>query len=316
MEFREIGRSRLQVAPLALGGNVFGWTADEKAGFAVLDAFVDAGFNLIDTANVYSRWAPGHVGGESETLLGRWLKQSGKRSQVVLATKVGMEMGPGRLGLGRKHILEEVEASLNRLQTDYIDLYQAHKDDPDTPLEETLSTFAVLMESGKVRAIGASNFSASRLKEALEVSERLGLPSYACLQPEYNLYARAAFEEALQTLCIEEQLGVIPYFSLASGFLTGKYRTEADFGQSVRGSSMGKYLNARGLAILAALDEVAAVHACSQASIALAWLMARPGITAPIASATTVTQLLELTKAATITLTTEEMNLLNEASAY
>jgi aryl-alcohol dehydrogenase-like predicted oxidoreductase len=250
MRTRGLGNSRLQVGPLAFGGNVFGWTADEPTSFRLLDAFVAAGFNLIDTADVYSRWAPGHQGGESETILGRWLRRSGKRNHVVIATKVGMEMGPAEKGLARSYILKAVERSLQRLQTDYIDLYQAHTDDEATPLEETLGAFAALIKQGKVRAIGASNYSAERLAQALRVSKENGLPRYECLQPLYNLYDRAPFEEALEPLCVKKGLGVITYFSLAAGFLTGKYRTEADLSQSPRGAKVKSYLNERGQGIL------------------------------------------------------------------
>jgi aryl-alcohol dehydrogenase-like predicted oxidoreductase len=295
MEKRRIGRSELVVAPLCFGGNVFGWTADEATSFALLDAFVAQGFDFIDTADVYSRWAPGNQGGESETIIGRWLKRSGKRDRVVIATKVGMEMGPDRKGLSRRWIRQSVEDSLRRLQTDRIDLYQAHRDDPETPLEETLGAFAELIREGKVRAIGASNYGAARLAEALATSARAGLPRYESLQPEYNLYDRAGYEGELETLCREHQLGVIPYYSLASGFLTGKYRSPADAGKSPRGQDIAaKYLNERGRRILAALDAAAARHGATPAQVALAWLIARPGITAPIASATSLAQLEEL----------------------
>ncbi len=258
MKTRQLGNSGLQVGPLAFGGNVFGWTADEAASFKLLDTFVAAGFNLIDTADVYSRWVSGHQGGESETILGRWLKHSGKRGQVVIATKVGMEMGPTEKGLSRAYVLQAVERSLQRLQIDSIDLYQAHKDDETTPLEETLGAFADLIKQGKVRAIGASNYTAERLAQALRVSKENRLPRYECLQPLYNLSDRAPYEEALEPLCVKEGLGVIPYYSLAAGFLTGKYRSEADLAQSQRGKTVKKYLNDRGQRILAALDVVAA----------------------------------------------------------
>jgi aryl-alcohol dehydrogenase-like predicted oxidoreductase len=257
MQQRPLGRSGLTVAPLALGGNVFGWTADEAASFAVLDAFVGDGFNLIDTADVYSTWVPGHRGGESETMIGRWLARSGKRNRVVLATKVGKDMGNGRVGLAPKYIRQAVDASLKRLQTDHIDLYQSHDDDANTPLEETLGAFADLIQAGKVRAIGASNHTAARLKQALDTSTRHGLPRYESLQPHYNLYDRADYEAKLEPACVEHGLGVISYFGLAKGFLTGKYRSETDLGQSQRGGGVAGYLDARGLRILAALDEVA-----------------------------------------------------------
>ncbi len=315
MEKRQLGRSGLQIAPLVFGGNVFGWTVDEKTSFAVLDAFVAAGFNAIDTADVYSKWAPGTKGGESETIIGNWLKRRGSRDKVVIATKVGMDMGAGRKGLSKAYIQKAVEDSLRRLQTDYIDLYQAHADDAETPLEETLGAFARLVEQGKVRAIGASNYTAPRLKEALETSNRLGYPRYESLQPLYNLYDRSSFEGELERLCIEEKLGVIPYYALASGFLTGKYRSEADLGKSKRGAGIKKYLNPRGFRILKVLDEVAARYRATPAQIALAWLMARPSVTAPIASATSVAQLHELTKAVQLRLDRDAITLLDQASA-
>jgi aryl-alcohol dehydrogenase-like predicted oxidoreductase len=313
--FRKLGSSGLEVAPLALGGNVFGWTADEATSFRVLDAFVDAGFNLVDTADVYSRWAPGNQGGESETILGKWFKQGGKRDKVVLATKVGMEMGPGRSGLAKAYILEEVERSLRRLETDHIDLYQAHKDDPETPLEETLGAFSTLIEQGKVRAIGASNYSADRLRAALQVSKENGLAAYTCLQPHYNLAERALFEDGLEEVCWDAELGVIPYYSLAAGFLTGKYRSEADLAKSPRGQGSKKYLNDRGLGLLKALDEVAGRLGSNPTRVALAWLAARPGITAPIASATSVEQLQDLIAGATLDLDPSAIELLDKASA-
>ncbi len=250
MKMRKLGHSGLEVAPLALGGNVFGWTADEPTSFKILDGFVAAGFNLIDTADIYSRWVPGHHGGESETILGRWLKRPGNRDKVLVATKVGMEMGPGAKGLSRPYILRAAEQSLKRLQTDRIDLYQSHQDDETTPIEETLGAYAELIRQGKVRAIGASNYKAARLAQALQVSRDHGLPRYECLQPLYNLCERQAYEEALEPLCAKEGLAVIPYFSLASGFLTGKYRTEADLTKSPRGTAVKKYLNERGHRIL------------------------------------------------------------------
>ncbi|QNH63342.1 aldo/keto reductase [Hymenobacter sediminicola] len=317
MQHRELGHSGLHIAPLVLGGNVFGWTADEAASFRVLDAFVAGGGNAIDTANVYSAWAPGHQGGESETVLGKWLKQRGRRDDVLILTKVGMEMGDGSKGLAKDYIRRSVEDSLRRLQTDYIDLYQSHKDDETLPVTEPLEAYAELIKEGKVRAIGASNYSASRLREALAASEQHGLPRYESLQPEYNLYNRAAFEQELQPLILEKGLGVIPYFGLASGFLTGKYRTEADLNKSIRGSSIGpKYLNDRGRGILAALDAVVAGHAGSTpAQVALAWILAQPGLTAPIASATTPNQIQELLGAATLHLSPDEVTRLNQASA-
>jgi aryl-alcohol dehydrogenase-like predicted oxidoreductase len=295
VETRTLGRSGIAVGPLALGGNVFGWTIDEPASFRVLDAFVAGGLNLIDTADVYSVWVPGHTGGESETIIGNWLKRSGNRTRIVIATKVGIEIAPGQKGLSRAHILKSAERSLNRLQTDTIDLYQAHQDDLDTPLEETLGAFGELIAQKKVRAIGASNYSTARLTEALRVSRERGLPRYETLQPDYNLVDRSGYEAALEPVCRAEGLGVIPYYSLAAGFLTGKYRTEADLAKSARGAKVKKsYLNERGLRILAAVDAVASRLKASQAQVALAWLMARPGITAPIASATTPAQLDDL----------------------
>ena len=315
MQLRPLGRSGLQVAPLAFGGNVFGWTADAATSFALLDAFVDAGFNLVDTADVYSRWVPGHAGGESETLIGRWLMQSGKRDRIVLATKVGMDMGSGMKGLSRSRIRQAVEASLQRLQTDRIDLYQAHTDDTDTPLEETLGAFAELVREGKVRAIGASNYSAARLQRALEVSARLALPRYETLQPQYNLIDRAGYEAELEPLCRREGLGVINFFGLARGFLTGKYRSEADLAKSPRGAGVKTaYFNERGWRILAALDEAAASLRATPAQLALAWQMARPGVTAPIASATSLPQLQELIGAARLQLPAATSAALDAAS--
>lgn len=316
MQRRELGRSGLQVAPLCLGGNVFGWTADEASSFAVLDALLDAGLNFIDTADVYSVWVPGHKGGESETVIGNWLKRRGRRDAVVIATKVGMQMAPDRKGLSAAHIARSVEDSLRRLQTDHIDLYFSHSDDAAVPLEETLGAYQKLITAGKVRAIGASNYSAARLREALEVSRKHSLPRYDVLQPLYNLYARADYEAELEPLCVKEQLGVITYFALASGFLTGKYRSAADAAKSARGKGViDKYLNPRGLKILAALDEVGKRHTASPASVALAWQMARPSVTAPIASATTVGQLHDLIAATRLELTRGDIDELNAASA-
>jgi aryl-alcohol dehydrogenase-like predicted oxidoreductase len=319
MQQRELGRSGLMAAPIAFGGNVFGWTADAATSFKLLDAFVDAGFNLIDTADIYSRWAPGHSGGESETIIGHWLQRSGKRSQVLIATKVGKPMGDegsGKTGLSRRWIRQAVEDSLRRLQTDHIDVYQSHDDDASTPLEETLSAFADLIREGKVRAIGASNYSAPRLAEALATSARLGLPRYETLQPHYNLVERQVYEEALEPLCRAEGLGVINFFGLARGFLSGKYRSEADLGKSPRGAGVKAYLNPRGLGILAALDTIAAAHGATPAQVALAWQIARPGITAPIASATTVAQWAELAGAARLALSATDIAALDTASAW
>ncbi len=316
MKTRKLGNSGLEVSPLCLGGNVFGWTADEKTSFEILDALAAADFNFIDTADVYSRWVPGHQGGESETIIGNWLKRTGNRKKVIIATKAGMEMGPGEKGLSRSYILRAVERSLERLQTDYIDLYQAHKDDPQTPLEETLEAFAELIKKGKVRAIGASNYTADRLAAALEISEQHGYPRYESLQPHYNLYYRAEYESTLEPLCLAKGLGVIPYFALASGFLTGKYRSEADLAKSPRGQMVKKYLDERGLRILAALDQVAQKFHSTPGKVALAWLMARPSITAPIASATSVEQLRDLIDAANLQLDRASIELLNQASAW
>ena len=312
---RKLGRSELEVSPLMLGGNVFGWTVDEAASFRILDAYVDAGLNFIDTADIYSTWVPGHTGGESESIIGKWLKQSGKRSKVVLATKVGMQMGSGKKGLKREYILEEVEDSLRRLQTDHIDLYQSHQDDSETPLEETLGAFAKLIKDGKVRVIGASNYSADRLAEALRISAENGLPRYESLQPKYNLVERAEYESALEPLALKEEIGVIPYYSLASGFLTGKYRSEADLTKSARGGGVKKYLNEKGLGVLAALDRVAETHGSTPGKVAIAWLMAQPSITAPIASATSVEQVQDLVDATNLKLSEASIEALDLASA-
>jgi aryl-alcohol dehydrogenase-like predicted oxidoreductase len=314
MEKRKLGRSALTVAPLAFGGNVFGWTVDEQASFRLLDAFVAAGFNLIDTADVYSKWVSGNQGGESETIIGKWLKQSGKREQVVIATKVGGEMEPGKKGVSKTYIAQAVEDSLRRLQTDYIDLYQTHYDDEGTPVEETLSAYAALIKAGKVRVIGASNMSPERLQLSLHNSEQYGYPRYETLQPEYNLYDREKFEKHYAPVCAEHELSVLPYYALASGFLSGKYRSPADISKSPRGQKAVSYLNERGMRILAALDEVAARYHTQPASIAIAWLAQRPSITAPIASATSVEQLNELIKAATLQLDKEAIALLDDAS--
>jgi aryl-alcohol dehydrogenase-like predicted oxidoreductase len=316
MDYRILGRSSLKVSPICLGGNVFGWTADEATSFSILDAWLDAGFNFIDTADVYSRWAPGHAGGESETVIGKWLKASGKRDRLVLATKVGMDMGDGKVGLKPAYIRQAVEASLRRLQTDRIDLYQAHKDDEETPLEETLEAFAALVKQGKVRVIGASNYSAPRLKEALDTSNRLGLPRYESLQPLYNLYDRAVFEKELAPLCREQGIGVISFYALAAGFLTGKYRKPADAAKSARGTgTIEKYLNERGLRILAALDTVAARTRSKPGQVAIAWLLAKPAVTAPIASATSLAQVAELEQATRIKVSADDIALLDQASA-
>jgi aryl-alcohol dehydrogenase-like predicted oxidoreductase len=315
MDYRQLGASGLSVSPICLGGNVFGWTADERTSFSILDAWLDAGFNFIDTADVYSRWAPGHSGGESETVIGKWLKQGGRRDKVVIATKVGFDMGEGRSGLSAKWIAQSIEDSLRRLNVEQIDLYQAHKDDEATPLEETLEAFAKLVEAGKVRAIGASNYTAARLLEALQVSKRLGVPRFESLQPLYNLYDRAVFEKDLQPLCVKEDIGVISFYAIAAGFLTGKYRTPEDAAKSARGANtVKKYLNDRGLKILAALDEASKLTGAPAARIAIAWVMAQPGITAPIASASNLEQLQEITQAAQLKLDAQVLALLGRAS--
>jgi aryl-alcohol dehydrogenase-like predicted oxidoreductase len=316
MKKRQLGQSSIEVAPLMLGGNVFGWTADEATSFKILDAFVAAGLNFIDTADSYSTWVPGHQGGESETIIGNWFKRSGKRDKVVIATKVGSEIPGQGKGLSKAWIMRQVEASLKRLQTDYIDLYQSHRDDPNTPVEETLETYAQLIQQGKVRVIGCSNFTAERTKESLAASANHGWPRYESLQPHYNLYERAAYESTLEPLALQEKLGVIPYYSLASGFLTGKYRSQDDLKKSQRGQSTKKYLNDRGFRILQALDQVAERYQAKPAQVALAWLMARPSITAPIASATSVEQLNELAQATQLALDRESMEKLNKASSY
>src|SRR5580698_4756797 len=316
MKTRKLGGSGIEVSPICLGGNVFGWTADEPVSFAILDAFVGAGFNFVDTADVYSRWVPGHKGGESETVLGNWFKRSGNRKKVILATKAGIEMAPGKKGLSKAYILSEVEESLQRLQTDYIDLYQSHIDDATVPLEETLGAYAELIQQGKVRAIGASNYSAERLAEALRLSKQHGLPRYESLQPHYNLYERAGYEKELEPECSKEGIGVIPYFALASGFLTGKYRSENDLAKGPRGQMVKKYLDERGFRILAALDEVAKKLGSAPGKVAIAWLIARPSITAPIASATSVEQLQDLVDAADLQLDAGSIKTLNDASAY
>lgn len=320
MQARPIDRSGLSVAPLCLGGNVFGWTADEATSFAILDRFVESGLNFIDTADVYSRWASGHQGGESETVIGNWFKRSGHREKIVLATKVGMDMGqagkndPGK-GLSAAHIEHAVEASLRRLQTDRIDLYQSHLDDAATPIEETLAAYERLIKAGKVRAIGASNYSAARLRQALDVAKARSLPRYECLQPDYSLAERAGYESELEPLCRRQGIGVIGYFSLAAGFLTGKYRSPDAAEGRARGGNVQKYLNPRGFALLDVLDGVAAEHGATPAQVALAWLIARPGVTAPIASATSLAQLDELIGAVSLTLSASAVDRLSKASA-
>lgn len=315
MKTRKLGKTGMEITPLVLGGNVFGWTADSSASFKLLDGFVDAGFNAIDTADVYSKWAAGHQGGESEQMIGDWIKRSGKRGKVFLATKVGMEMPGFGKGLSKAHILSSVEASLKRLQTDCIDLYQSHIDDPDTPLEETLGAYAELIKQGKVKAIGASNHKAERLALALETARKHGLPEYQTLQPNYSLMDREEYENNLRPLCEKEGLGVISYFPLAGGFLTGKYRSDKDAEGKARARNVTKYLNDRGFKILAALDEVAAKYKTTPAQISLAWVSSRPGITAPIASATNLDQLRDLISSVELTLDSESIEILNRASA-
>jgi aryl-alcohol dehydrogenase-like predicted oxidoreductase len=314
MQHRPLGRSSLSIAPLVFGGNVFGWSADEVRSFELLDAFVDGGGNLIDTADVYSAWVPGNAGGESETIIGKWLKRSGKRDRVLVATKVAK--WAEHPGLSPINIRAAVEGSLKRLQTDRIDLYFAHQDDASVPMHETLGEFARLVEEGKVRAIGASNFTAGRVADALAVSREYGLPRYECLQPEYNLVARTGYETELEPLVREQGLGVICYYALASGFLSGKYRSAADLAKSgARGGAVKRFLDPHGLGVLAALDDVAAVHRATTAQVALAWLIARPSVSAPIASATSVAQLQELLGALSLTLGSGEIAALDAASA-
>ncbi|HXS36753.1 MAG TPA: aldo/keto reductase [Flavipsychrobacter sp.] len=316
MEKRKIGSTGIEIAPLVLGGNVFGWTVDEQNAFKIFDAFVDAGLNCIDTADGYSKWARGNKGGESETIIGNWLKKSGKRDKVIIATKVGTEMAPNKKGLSKKYILQEIEDSLKRLQTDHIDLYQSHFDDLNTPVQETLEAYAQLIKEGKVVGIGASNLSPERLVESLKTSKELNIPSYQCLQPQYNLYDREKFEKEYEQICKEWNLGVICYYSLAAGFLTGKYRSEADMNKSPRGQGVKKYMNTRGFNILRALDEVAKEYNSTLASVSLAWIIAQPHITAPIASATSVDQLQDLVKATQLKLDKTAINKLTQASTY
>ncbi len=316
MEKRQLGNSGLETAPLAFGGNVFGWTIDEKISFELLDAFTDAGFNLIDTADSYSRWKPGNQGGESETIIGNWMKQRNNRKNIIVATKLGSDMGGNKKGLSQNYIFQAVEDSLKRLQTDYIDVYQSHYDDLSTPVAETIDAFAELIRQGKIRTFGASNFSVERLTESLLYSEQNGLPRYQTYQPEYNLYNREGFEKEYQAICVEHGIGVISYFSLASGFLSGKYRSENDLTKSARGGGIKKYLNERGHLILDALDEVAFYYETTPASISLAWLMAQSAIVAPIASATNIKQLNELINTAHLQLDENSIDLLSKASEY
>ena len=315
MDTRTLGTTGLRIAPLILGGNVFGWTIDQRGSFAVLDAFLSSGFNCIDTSDSYSTWVPGNSGGESETIIGSWMKLRGNRDRIVVATKVGSEMAPGRKGLSKTYILSEVEESLRRLQTDYIDLYQTHRDDPSTPVEETLEAYAILVSQGKVRHIGASNLEPARLTASCRASERDGLPRYATMQPHYNLCERAGYERELEGVCRSLGLAVIPYYPLASGFLTGKYRSVKDIGKSARGTGVRKYLNERGFRILAALDAVARRYGATPAAVALAWLLARPGIAAPIVSATSPAQWKDLTAAPGLRLDAGARGLLDGASA-
>ncbi|MFT5774540.1 aldo/keto reductase [Hyphomonas sp.] len=310
MQMRDLGKSGLKTAPLVLGGNVFGWTADKATSFDILDAFVDAGFNAVDTADVYSRWVPGHTGGESETVMGEWFAAHGKRDKTLLITKVGSDMGEGRKSLKAECIIAACEASLKRLQTDHIDLYLSHFPDADTPIEETLEAHQSLIDAGKVRAVGGSNYDGPGLEAALAAAGD-GRARYEVLQPHYNLLVRHEYEGARAKICKREGLGVIPYFSLASGFLSGKYRTEADLKKSPRGGQMKPLLEGRGPKVLAALDAVAARHGATPAQVALAWLMARPSITAPIASATSVAQLKEILASASLTLSSDDMAMLD-----
>ncbi|MCO5066287.1 MAG: aldo/keto reductase [Rhizobiaceae bacterium] len=315
MKKRRLGTSELEVAPLCFGGNVFGWTADEKSTFALLDAFVDAGFNLIDTADMYSNWVPGNHGGESETLIGKWLRARGNRDKVIISSKFGLEMGPGKSGLSPTYMRSAIEGSLRRLQTDYIDLYQAHEDDPNTPMQDTLEAFAGLVDAGKVRVIGASNFTAKRFAQALRISDDTGLPRYQSLQPIYNLYDRGEFETGLAKLVQAERVGVISYYALAQGFLSGKYRSAADHAGSERGKRIApRYLNERGTRILAGLDSVVGRTGASHAQVALAWVMAQPGITAPIVSASSVEQFSELAAATELELDKAALDMLDSAS--
>jgi aryl-alcohol dehydrogenase-like predicted oxidoreductase len=315
MEKRELGTSGIKVKPFCLGGNVFGWTADPATSFNLLDALVDSGFDFVDTADVYSVWVPGNSGGDSEAIIGKWFKKSGKRHDVIIATKAGKSMGPNKKGLSKAYLTHAVEDSLRRLQTDYIDLYQSHEDDKTTPLDETLDAFSELIKQGKVRAIGASNYQAARFSEALEVSKKNGYASYQTLQPEYNLYDRKDYEKELQPVCRKNNIGVINYYSLASGFLTGKYRSEKDLLKGKR-PNVKSYLTERGFKILNALDKVSGEYNTAPASVALAWLISRPGITAPIASATSVEQLHEITKAVELVLSNDALELLTEVSNY
>ena len=315
MQKRRLGRTDLSIAPLVLGGNVFGWTADEKTSFDLLDRFVGAGLNAIDTADSYSRWVPGNSGGESEAIIGKWMKERGNRDQIVLITKVGSDIGQGKIDLSAAHIEKAIDASLKRLQTDVVDLYLSHWPDSTVPYEETLGAYQKLVEKGKVRHVGASNLDAGQLRAALDVANLRDLPRYEVLQPGYNLYDRDGFDGPLRDLCMAEDIGVICYYGLAKGFLSGKYRSEADLGKSPRGGGVKEYLDQRGMRILTALDAVSASHAATPAEVALAWLIARPGITAPIASATSREQIDSLVRAATLKLGVDDIAKLDRASA-
>ncbi|OHV07574.1 aldo/keto reductase [Kushneria phosphatilytica] len=315
MEQRKPGNTTLTTAPLIFGGNVFGWTLNDQESFDMIDAWLDAGYNAIDTADFYSRWAEGHSGGESEAVLGRYFRQRGNRDRIMLTSKVGMDLGDGKKGLGKERIMHAIEQSLQRLQTDYLDLYLSHRDDPDTPLEETLDAYMRLIEQGKVRYIGASNYTGARLEEALDISQRQALPRYEVLQPFYNLYDRFDYEQDLAPVARKHGIGVTPYFSLASGFLTGKYRSREDARGKSREQFVDKYFDERGMRILDALDSVAERLDASPASVSLAWLMAQPTVTAPIVSATSANQLAQLRKATEITLDDDALDQLNQASA-
>ncbi len=313
MTTRELGNTGIHIAPLVFGGNVFGWTADKQRSFELLDRFVDAGFNAIDTADMYSTWVPGNQGGESETIIGQWLASRGNRDRIVLFTKVGMEMPDGQ-GLSASWIEQSIENSLRRLQTDYVDVYFSHIHDNDVPVEETLQAYDKLIRAGKVRTIGASNHTAEQLDAALKAADNNSLPRYRVLQPEYNLHDRASYDGPLRDLAMQQGMGVVTYFSLASGFLSGKYRSDADLGKSARGGAIERYLTPRGMQILDALDEVAETHNATPAEVALAWLMARPGVTAPIASATRIQQLDSLIRSSQLALTDRDLSRLDQAS--
>ena len=316
IQYRQLGKSDLQIAPLIFGGNVFGWTVDENKSFELLDVFTADGFNCVDTADSYSRWVTGNKGGESETIIGKWMKQKGNREKIIISTKVGSDMGQGRKDVSKKYILNAVEDSLTRLQTNYIDLYQTHWDNEATPVEETLEAYDMLVKQGKVKWIGASNLSPERLAASLAASKKHNYPVYQTLQPEYNLYDREKFEKDYQPICEQHNLSVINYYALASGFLSGKYRSEADLGKSKRGGGVKKYLNERGFRILSALNKVAASHHTTRASVAIAWLIKQPIVAAPIASATSIEQLNALMAAATLQISSEALTELNESSAW